>query len=60
MRGYSVGITDERKHAIGLASSGMILISSFMKIGTGIQEILRYCLGNLRGCNVGNTDGKGL
>jgi hypothetical protein len=28
-----------------------------MKIGTGIQAILRICLSNLRGCNIGITDG---
>jgi hypothetical protein len=28
-----------------------------MKIGTGIQAILSFRLRNLRGCNVGNTDG---
>jgi hypothetical protein len=27
-----------------------------MKIGTDIQEILRFCLRNLKGCNVGVTD----
>jgi hypothetical protein len=29
---------------------------SFMKIGTGVQAILRFCLRNLTGCNVGITD----
>jgi hypothetical protein len=32
----------------------------FMKIGTGVQAVLRFCLRNLRGCNVGITDGKDL
>jgi hypothetical protein len=27
-----------------------------MKFGTGVQAILRFCLRNLRGCNVGITD----
>jgi hypothetical protein len=33
-------------------------MSSFMKIVTGVQGILRFCLSNLNGCNVGITDGK--
>jgi hypothetical protein len=36
----------------------MIYIPSFMKIGTGVQAILRFPLSNLRGCNVGITDGR--
>jgi hypothetical protein len=39
---------------------GMIDVPSFMIIGTGIQAILRFRLRNLRGCNVGNTDGTDL
>jgi hypothetical protein len=35
-------------------------ITSFMKIGAGIQAVLKFCLRNLRGCNVGITDGKGF
>jgi hypothetical protein len=35
-------------------------IPSFMKIGTGVQAIFRFCLGNLGGCNVGLTDGRYL
>jgi hypothetical protein len=30
-----------------------IYISSFMKIGTGVQAIVMFCLRNMRGCNVG-------
>jgi hypothetical protein len=41
-------------------SSGTIYIPSLMKIGTGVPEILRSCLKNLRGCNVGVTDGRDL
>jgi hypothetical protein len=29
-----------------------------MNVGTGVQAILRICLRNLRGCNVGITDGR--
>jgi hypothetical protein len=31
-------------------------IPNFMKGGTDVQAILRFCLHNLRGCNVGVTD----
>jgi hypothetical protein len=43
-----------------MASCGMIYAPSFMKIGTGVQEIrvLRFCLRNSRECNVGITDGR--
>jgi hypothetical protein len=39
-----------------ITSYGMIYVPSFMKIGTGVQAVLRLLLGNLRGCNVGITD----
>jgi hypothetical protein len=48
-------------NVIEMASCGMILyIPSFMETGTGVQAILRLCFRNLRGCNVGNTDGRDL
>jgi hypothetical protein len=31
-----------------------------MKIGTGVQELLRFCLSSLKGCNVGITEWKGF
>jgi hypothetical protein len=31
-----------------------------MKIDAGVEAVLRYYLRNLRGCNVGITDGKDL
>jgi hypothetical protein len=31
-----------------------------MNIGIGVQAILRYCLRNLRGCNVGIIEGRDL
>jgi hypothetical protein len=34
-----------------------IYIQISMNIGTGVQAILRSCLSNLNGCNVGITDG---
>jgi hypothetical protein len=44
-------------YAVELVSSGIIYTPSFMKIGTGVQAILRFDLRNLRGCNYGITDG---
>jgi hypothetical protein len=48
------------KYAVEIASCGKIYLISFMKIGTGVQAILRFCLTNLRGCDGGITDGKDL
>jgi uncharacterized protein YraI len=45
-------------YTVQMASCGMTNLPSFMKIGTGIQAILRFCLSNLKGCNVGITDGR--
>jgi hypothetical protein len=45
-------------HVFDMASCGMIYLPSFVKIGTGIQAILRFGLRNSRGCNVGITDGR--
>jgi hypothetical protein len=43
-----------------MASSGIIYISSFIKIGRGVEGRLRFCLRNLRYCNVGITNWEGL
>jgi uncharacterized protein YraI len=43
-----------------MGSGGIIYIPSFMKIGTGVQALLRFCLRNFRGCNVGITDGRDI
>jgi hypothetical protein len=48
------------KYAIEMASCSMIYIPCFMKIGIGIQAILRFYLSNLRGCNDCITDRKDL
>jgi hypothetical protein len=50
------GISDVR-HYHDLGWNDMY-IPSFVKIGTGVQAILRFYLRNLRGFNVGITDGK--
>jgi hypothetical protein len=46
------------KYTAEIASCGIIPVPSFLKIGTGVQAILRFFLRNLRGCNVGITDGR--
>jgi hypothetical protein len=43
-----------------MASYGMTYVPNFIKIGAGIQAILRFCIRNLRGCNVGITEGWNL
>jgi hypothetical protein len=43
-----------------MASCGMIYVPRFMKIGTGVQAILRFSLRNLKGSDVGVTDGRDL
>jgi hypothetical protein len=44
------------KYAIEIASYGMICITSLLKIGTGVQAILRFYFRFLGGCNVGIID----
>jgi hypothetical protein len=38
-----------------MASYDMVNIPSFMETGAGVQAILKFCLRNLRVCNVGIT-----
>jgi hypothetical protein len=40
------------KCAVEMGSGGMINAQTFMKIGAGLQAILRFCPRNMRGCNV--------
>jgi uncharacterized protein YraI len=47
-------------HAVEMASCEMIYLPRFMKIGRGVQAILRFCNSNLNGCNVTITDGRDL
>jgi hypothetical protein len=44
----------------GFSVGDMIHVSSSMKIVSVIQAVLRGCLRNLRGCNVGILDIKDL
>jgi hypothetical protein len=39
---------------------GMIYVPSFIKISTDAEGILRFCLSNQRGHNVGITHGRDL
>jgi hypothetical protein len=45
-------------YATDMATGG--ILTKFLKIGTGVQAILRFCLRNLRGCNVGISEVKDL
>jgi hypothetical protein len=47
-------------YAVQMASCCILQLPSFMKIGTAVQAILRFCLSNLNGCNVGVPDGRDL
>jgi uncharacterized protein YraI len=47
-------------YAVEMYSCGVINVPSFMKIGRGVQAILRFCLRNLIGCNVSVTDVRDL
>jgi hypothetical protein len=43
-------------YAVEMASCGVIYLPSFMKIGSGVEAILRFCLRNVRGCDVCVTE----
>jgi hypothetical protein len=45
-------------YAIEMVSGGMIYIQSLIKIGSGVEGILKFYLSNLKGSNVGFTDGE--
>jgi hypothetical protein len=47
-------------YAVEMASCAVMYLSSFMKIATGVQAILKLCLRNLKGLNVGITGGRDL
>jgi hypothetical protein len=48
------------KYTAEMASDAMICISTFLKIGIGVQAIFGFCLRNSRGCNVGISKVKDL
>jgi hypothetical protein len=48
------------KYTVEIGSGGMICISSFIKIGTGVERILRFLFRNLMGCNAGIISGGDL
>jgi hypothetical protein len=47
-------------YPVKMASYIMIYVPSFMKPGTDIQVILKFCLRNLKGCNVNIIDWRDL
>jgi hypothetical protein len=47
-------------YAVEMVSCGMICLPSFMKIDEGVRAILRFFPRNLKGRNVGITDGRNL
>jgi hypothetical protein len=46
------------KCTVEIGSGAMMYMPSFMKIGIGFQQISRFCLSNLKGCNFVVTDGR--
>jgi hypothetical protein len=52
----SVATTNENNLLCALVSGGMIYITSFTSICTGVEGILTIFLSHLKGCNVGITD----
>jgi hypothetical protein len=48
------------KCAAEIGSGGMMNLPSFMKIGTGVQAILRFSFRTLRGFNIGITHRRDL
>jgi peptide subunit release factor 1 (eRF1) len=47
-------------YTVEVASDDMTSTPNFLKAGSGIQAILRFCLSNLNARNVGITEGKEL
>jgi hypothetical protein len=39
-----------------MTSCGMMYLTSFMEVGTGVRSVLMFYRNNLNGCNVGITD----
>jgi hypothetical protein len=48
------------RYTIEMASGGMIYIPSVVKIGKGVEGILRFCLRSFKSCNIGITEWKGF
>jgi hypothetical protein len=48
------------RYTVEIASDGMIHLPSFMKIGSGVQLILKLLPLQLQGCSVGITDERNL
>jgi hypothetical protein len=48
------------KYSVEMASGSMMYIRRLITIDSDVQAILRFWFNNLRGCNVGTTDGRDL
>jgi hypothetical protein len=47
-------------YADEMPSYGMIFLPSFIKTGTDVEGTLRFCVSNLKVCNVHITEGQGF
>jgi hypothetical protein len=47
-------------YTVEMASCGVIFLPSFIKIGTAVQAILRFCFKYFTGCDVDITDARDL
>jgi hypothetical protein len=48
------------KCTVKMGSGDMTCVPIFMQIGTSVEEIFRFSFNNLKGSNVGVTDGRDL
>jgi hypothetical protein len=48
------------KCRVEMGSDGVVYILCFMNTGVAVRALLRFRLSNLKGCNVGITDGRDL
>jgi heme/copper-type cytochrome/quinol oxidase subunit 2 len=46
------------EYAVEMTSYGMMYLPSIMKIGMGVQTLVRFCLRNWRSCNDHVSHGK--
>jgi hypothetical protein len=63
-KGCNISIVDGGivMYTVEMPSCGMIFLPTFRKSGAGVYviHVLRFCLSNLNGYNVGITEGKEL
>jgi hypothetical protein len=46
-------LTEETEYGVEITSRSMMYIPSFMEFDADDQALLRFCIRNLSGCNVG-------